>query len=195
MKYLELSENDVREESKRLANKIEGSYKPDLVIFIAKGSYYIGDEISKYFKIPLFEIFAVREKNKLKEIISPILKIIPKSIKKQLREMEVNSGIHNKNINRKVYMDEKFKKQLKEYKEILVVDDSVDTGNTIIEIVKYLKKYDLKIKIASLNVFEMSKEKIEIDYYNYENTMLNGPWSKDSMYYKKFMEDYKIWKK
>ena len=73
MKYLELSEKNVRDESLKLAKKIEKEFLPEIVIFVAKGSFYIGDEISKYFNVPLIEIKAVREKNKLKELVSPIL--------------------------------------------------------------------------------------------------------------------------
>lgn len=194
MNYLELSEKNVRDESLKLAKKIESKFKPEIVIFVAKGSFYIGDEISKYFNVPLIEIKAVREKNKLKEIVSPILKLIPKKIKYILRELEINSNTHKKSSKRNVQLEEKYKVELLKYKKVLLVDDSIDTGNTIIEILNYLKNYDLEIKTAGLNVFEMSKENIEIDFNIYEDTLLNGPWSKDSKYYSKFMEDYTKWK-
>ncbi|MFR9020207.1 MAG: phosphoribosyltransferase [Fusobacterium sp.] len=194
MKYLELSEKNVRDESLKLAKKIEKEFIPEIVIFVAKGSFYIGDEISKYFNVPLIEIKAVREKNKLKELLSPILKLIPRKIKQILREMEINSNTHKKVSKRNVEMEERYLKELLKYKKVLLVDDSIDTGNTIVEILNYLKKDDLKIKTAGLNVFDMSKETIKIDFYNYENTLLNGPWSKDSKYYVKFMEDYREWR-
>ncbi len=195
MKYLELSEKNVRDESLELAKKIEKEFTPEIVVFVARGSFYIGDEISKYFNVPLIEIKAVREKNKLKELVSPVLKLIPRKIKQILREMEINSNTHKKVSKRNVEMEERYLKELLKYKKVLLVDDSIDTGNTIVEILNYLKKYGLEIKTAGLNVFDMSKEIIKIDFYNYENTLLNGPWSKDSKYYRKFMEDYREWKR
>ncbi|WP_308009132.1 phosphoribosyltransferase [uncultured Fusobacterium sp.] len=194
MNYLELSETDVRKESRKLAKKIEKDFNPEVVIFIAKGSYYIGDELSKYFNVSLLEIHAAREKNKLKKIISPMLKLIPKNIKKRLRELEIISGIHNKKNIRNVYMKEKLENKLQNYKKVLLVDDSVDSGNTILAILNYLKKYNLEIKIAALNVFNVSKEVVTINYFNYEDIMLNGPWSNDSKYNSSFLKDYMKWK-
>lgn len=190
MKYLELSEESTREESRKLAFKIEKNFKPEIVIFVAKGSYYIGDEIAKYFNIPLIEIRAERQKGKLKQVVAPLLKIIPSFIKKILREFEVKSNTHKKNSKRKVILEEKYLKELLKYKKVLLVDDSIDTGNTIKQIIEYLKKYNLEIKIAGLNIFSMSEEVIKIDYYNYKDTLLNGPWSNDSKYYKEFIKKY-----
>lgn len=194
MNYLELSEKSTREESRKLAQKIENSFTPEIVIFVAKGAYYIGDEIAKYFNVPLIEVKAERQKGNLKKIIAPLLKIIPSSIKKVLREFEVKSNTHNKNSERKVTFEEKDLKELLKYERVLLVDDSIDTGNTIKQIVDYLKKYELEIRVAGINIFSMSEEIIKIDYYNYKDTLLNGPWSNDSKYYKRFIDDYKKYK-
>lgn len=195
MNYLELSEKSTREESRKLAQKIENSFTPEIVIFVAKGAYYIGDEIAKYFNVPLIEVKAERQKGNLKKIIAPLLKIIPSSIKKVLREFEVKSSTHKKNSERKVTFGEKDLKELLKYKKVLLVDDSIDTGNTIKQIVNYLNKYKLEIRVAGINIFSISEEIIKIDYYNYKDTLLNGPWSNDSKYYKKFIGDYVKWKK
>lgn len=191
MNYIELSEESTRTESRTLARKIAENFKPEIVIFVAKGSYYIGDEIAKYFNVPLIEIKAERQSGKIKKIIAPILKLIPSFIKKQLREIEVKSNVHKVKSERKISLEKDNIEKLMKCKNILLVDDSIDTGNTIKQIVNFLDKYKLNIKTAGLNVFTMSEEIIKIDYYNYKDTLLNGPWSNDSKYYKKFMEDYK----
>lgn len=67
MNYLELSKKNVKEESNKLAKKIKLDFEPEIIVFVAKGAFYIGDEISKYFQIPLVEIKAQRKKGILKK--------------------------------------------------------------------------------------------------------------------------------
>ncbi len=195
MEYIELSKERLEEVDKKLFNIIKEQYEYDCVIFIAKGSFYIGKDIANFNNVPLLEIFATRKGNKLKNIIRPIIKIIPKSIKKKLREKEINSNFHNTNNERQVsFNDKQWKKCLKS-KNILLVDDSVDTGNTITSVKKYINEYFPKanLKITALNVMSKSIENCTIDYYLFKDTMLNGPWSNDSKYYNQFIDDYNKW--
>lgn len=166
------------------------------MVFIAKGSYIIGDVISKYFNVPLIEIHAVREGNKLKNLVSPVLKLIPKSVKNYLRKKELQSGVHNKNSERRVYL-EKGKDKLEDAENILVVDDSVDTGHTAKQVCDYiLRHYENKIvRFASLNVFEDSERVFKVHYSLYRNHIMIGPWSKDSKEYRQFVKRYEQWKK
>jgi hypoxanthine phosphoribosyltransferase len=193
MRYLELSIKDTEEVSKQLAQKISQDFKPDVVVFIAKGAYIIGDVISKYFDVPLIEIHAVREGNTLKNLVSPILKLIPKGIKIYLRKKELQLGVHNKISDRRVYL-EKGKDKLEGAVNVLVVDDSVDTGHTAKQVCDYiLRHYENKIvRFASLNYFEESEKVFKVNYSLYKNHIMIGPWSKDSEYYTEFISQYKI---
>lgn len=176
-----------------LAKKIQIDYKPEAVLFIAKGSFEIGLELSKYFNIPLYEIEAKRKKNKLKLLISPLLIILPKKIKIILRKFEIKSGLHTGENSRNIILKDK---SIYNYQNILLVDDSADTGKTLKEVSLYLKKNKInKIKIATFNKFIKSEELVEVDYFLYEDCMINGPWSKDSKYYREFIGEYNAWKK
>lgn len=197
MNYLELSIKDVEEESKKLANKIKNNdTNVEIVIFIAKGSFQIGKVISEQLKCPLLEIRAKRKGNKLKEILKPILKIIPRRIKEQLRKKEFNSNYHENNKDRIITFDEREWEKYKNVKNIIIVDDSVDTGNSMIQVKEKVQEYfkEAKIEIAALNYFEKSKKIINTDYYIYKDYMLNGPWSNDSKYNKEFMKMYSEYK-
>lgn len=196
MNYLELSLKNVEEKSKDLFNKIsEKEYNYDLVVFIAKGAYPIGKALSDIKSVPLLEISAKRKGGKLKSIIKPCLKFIPKKLLVKLREKEMNSSYHEVNKDREVkFNEEKFAEYVNS-KKILLVDDSIDSGYSIIETKNALSNYfkDAEIKIAVFNV--MSKSIVEADFTNYNDTMLNGPWSNDSKYNKDFLNMYKEWKK
>lgn len=80
-----LSLKSLREESLELAKCIEVEFKPDLVVYIARGGYLIGKEISDYFHVPCIGIHAEREAGKLKDFISPLLRLLPKGSMKLIR--------------------------------------------------------------------------------------------------------------
>lgn len=196
MNYVELSSKDVENKTAELYNKILSTdYKFDLVIFIAKGSYTIGKKLSELGNCPLLEIKATRKGNKLKKIISPFLKLIPKKIKMYLRNKEVKSNVHEKNIERNViYNIEKWSKY-KECKNIILVDDSVDTGYSIKACKEEIERFfpNSNIKVAVFNYFEKSENIIKVDYSIYKEMMMNGPWSNDSKYHKEFLKEYDNW--
>ncbi len=198
MNYVELSSKDVENKTSELYNKILSTdYKFDLVIFIAKGSYTIGKKLSELGNCPLLEIKATRKGNKLKKIISPFLKLIPKKIKMYLRNKEVKSNVHEKNIERNViYNVEKWSKY-KECKNIILVDDSVDTGYSIKACKEEIERFfpNSNIKVAAFNYFEKSENIIKVDYSIYKEMMMNGPWSNDSKYHKEFLKEYDNWNK
>jgi len=195
--YIELSIKDVEKKSKELASAVASDYKPEVVIFVAKGAYQIGQTISDYFNIPLLEIRAKRKVGKLKKFATPFLKLIPRSVKKFLREREVKSNVHDNNTERNVYFEEEKWNEFKSCKNVLIVDDSVDTGNTLRQVREAVVKYfeNGNVKLAALNVFEKSESIVKIDYCLWKNTMLCGPWSSDSNEKEEFVSMYKNWKR
>ena len=195
MELLELSRKRLQEENKKLYELIKKDYEYDLVIFIARGSFIIGKDLADFNGSPLLEIFASRKGGKIKKILSPFLKIIPKKSKNLLRKKEFNSNYHEKNTERKIYFNEKKWNKYKNKKNILLVDDSVDTGYSI----KFAKEkienfFDSSIvKVAAINCFEKSKKIVNTDYYLYSEKMLLGPWSNDSKENKDYLNEYIEW--
>ncbi len=72
MDYLELSLESLHIESIHLAQNIEISFHPDIVVYVAKGGYLIGKDIAEYFKVPYVGIFAQREGNDAKAKLAVI---------------------------------------------------------------------------------------------------------------------------
>lgn len=176
MNYTELSIENVKEKSRELYEKIIEEYKYDLVIFIAKGSYLIGQELSNLGDAPLLEIYATRKGGNLKKVLKPLIKIIPKKILINLRKKEMNSNYHEKNNDRQVAFNEEEYSKYKKCKKILLVDDSIDSGNSVTLVKEALSNYFSKaeIKVAVFNV--MNKSAIKPEFTIYNNMMINGPW-------------------
>ena len=197
MDYLELSSKDVEEKSIELYQKIIKDYDYDLVIFIAKGSYTIGKKLADLNNCDLLEVKATRTGNKLKKMLSPFLKVIPKNVKMFLRKKEFNSNIHENNTERNIIYNKDIWDAHKNCERILLVDDSVDTGYSIKSCKEEIQKFfpSADVKVAAFNYFEKSTKVVNTDYSIYIDTMLNGPWSSDSKYYSTFLEEYNSMKR
>ena len=191
MKYLELSKENLENETKALFEMVKKEFTPDAVLFIAKGGFYLGVYAGKYFSVPIYEAVADRSAGGLKEKLSALLQILPKKIKIVLRTLEISSGIHKKISNRNITIKNK---DVFTHKRILFIDDSVDTGSTLISVIKQFKDKNIQVKTAALNVMSDSLNNIKTDYFLYKNTMICGPWSVDSIENPGFLKDYFEWK-
>lgn len=194
MNYIELSRENVRNECIRFEKNIKSEYEYDLIIFVAKGAYYIGKFLSEIDDTPLLMVSATRKGNLLKKILKPFLKLVPKKAQIFLREKEMNSNYHKKNNDRVINFDNKKWNKHKDKKNVLIVDDSIDTGNSIEQVYKVVREYyeNSNVEVAVFNCMDKSSFKPRFSLYT--NTMINGPWSSDSKYNKDFIEQYEDWK-
>lgn len=193
MKYTELSRKDIEEQCKDWAKEIKKSYQPDLIIYVAKAGYLIGREMNRVFDVPLVGISASREGNALKEFFGPIVSVMPNFIRNFLISVELKSDTHSKNTERKIHMYEGLEMLDKEkFHHILIVDDSIDTGHSMKQVVNVISSMfeNAEIKIAGLNVWDKSQSIIDTDFALFKNTVIKTPMSKDSKEYKDFMKIY-----
>ena len=194
MNYIELSRENVRNECIRFEKNIKSEYEYDLIIFVAKGAYYIGKFLSEIDNTPLLMISATRKGNSLKKLLKPFLKLVPKKAQVFLREKEMNSNYHKKNNDRVISFDNKKWNKYKGKRNVLIVDDSIDTGNSIEQVYKVVREYyeDSNVEVAVFNCMDNASFKPRFSLYT--NTMINGPWSSDSKYNKDFIKQYEEWK-
>lgn len=195
MNYLELSIKNVEEKCNELYKIVRENYDYDLVIFIARGSYAIGKNMADLNNVPLLEVFATRKGGVLKKIIKPLLKFVPKKILIKLRNKEMSSNYHEKNDERNVSFDKSKYLNFRNKKKILLVDDSIDSGNSIKLVKSAIEEYfyNADVRVAVFN--KMSKSNIKADYSLYENVMICGPWSSDSKENNKYIDLYTNWRK
>ena len=71
----------MEEQCNHWANEIKKSYQPDLIVYVAKAGYLIGKEMKNVFNVPLVGISATREGNALKEVVGPIVSLMPNFVR------------------------------------------------------------------------------------------------------------------
>ena len=193
MNYVNLSIKELQNESLKLARQIDQSFKPDIVIYIAKGGYLIGKIIADFFNVPCVGIHAERKGNSVKDILAPLLRLFPKWLTKLLRQIELKSGVHKVVKERRVFFDIIDIKavDMKGRKNILIVDDSVDTGysmKNVLENIKLTFRGKVYVKTAAINVWSKSFSVFRVDFYRYKDTIIETPMSKDSKDYPALLE-------
>ena len=137
-----ISEKQINERVKELASTLYNEYKDDEVVFICtlKGAVFFACDLLKKYK---------------GDARLEFLRVSSYSGKNSTGKIELNLSISKDNI---------------EGKNVVIVEDIVDTGNTL----KFLKEYignmnPKSIKICTLlNKEERRKVKIEADYVGFE---------------------------
>ncbi|MBQ7925567.1 MAG: phosphoribosyltransferase [Lachnospiraceae bacterium] len=193
MECIELSLEELKDTSIEVAKKIILEKKIDLIIYIAKAGFPIAMYMNEVFHCELLGIVAKRKGNRLKEILGPILSYCPKVIRNGLIKMELKSKVHMHDIERHVMFEEKIDVDaISKFKTILIVDDSVDTGNSALAVLNEVKSIfkDSTVLFYALNVWSQSKSVVSVDYLSFSDTIIKAPMSKDSKEYKKFIEMY-----
>lgn len=197
MEYREMSAKEVKQSSRALSEMVlNDGYRPDLVVFIAKGAFQIGKIISENLECSLAEISCSRKGGKSKALFAPILKVLPSGIKAMLREKEMNKNLSDKDSSRETIFDVSSWSRYEKVKKILLVDDSIDSGYSMSAAYDAVSEYfnEAEVRIAVINVFDGSENITEANYFLSRNILISGPWSNDSKEHKRFLRRYEEWK-
>jgi len=194
MKVITLSQKELRSEAFALCNTIrEDNFIPDIILGIATGGIYISQPIKACFEANAWdgfyaEIKLSRHSTKIKKStnIKSILQRLPYSILNLLRMLEVTlfekmkSKIYNPNKESRVHFSRELQEEIKDAKSILLVDDAIDTGATVLAIKNVIKSLNphITIKVTVLTVTHKNPY-IEPDYTNYRRALLRCPWAED----------------
>lgn len=196
-KVIELSSSDVKETMLKLAKKMNNDgLKPSYIIGILNGGYDPARYFASFWKEKDVELIFYKLQRKTtgkwKTFFVRLIKKLPKQILNLLRiiEMSFYSWKHQntkskKQINKEIINF--FEKELKinkisKKRPLVIVDDAIDTGNTINQIVKSLEQCGLNkeaIKVVVV-VHTLPDPFIIADYYKYKDVILRFPWSNDS---------------
>ncbi len=193
MNYTELSLEKLREISIEVAKMIKSKREVDLIIYVAKAGFAIAYYMNEIFNVKLLGVAAHRKGNNFKAKMASLLAFLPRCFKDFLRVIELKSRLHNKCTERYVQFFSSIKSiDTSNYKNILIVDDSVDTGHSMKSVYEITAKTFINASIVtySLNVWEQSKVCFHTDYYSFVDTVIRTPMSKDSREYCDFINLY-----
>ena len=194
MPFVELSIENLRNETISFAKEIEPQYTPDLVAYIAMGGYLIGREMAEYFDVPLIELRTCRSGEKQKQQATTLLTKLPKCCKHALRALEMKSRScmpRSEEKNRSANITQRYDLPLSS-KKILLVDDSVDSGTSAMSAIRVLgERYpNALIEIAAFNVFSASEQVVNVRFWMYRDYLISFPSSKDNLERPVFLEMY-----
>ena len=188
---------EIEADCRRWAKKIEKSFRPDLIVFIAKSGFLFAQPLAEQFGCPMVDITVSRPGNSGKDVIRKLVPKMPQKLLFALLRSKANYGYQEENSDREVYTGERFDQlDWKKYRNILIVDDSTDTGYSLLAAKEAVQKVapDSDVRTASYCVIDISKKRVSVDYGRYRNTIVVSATSRYSREYDMFVKDLEEWK-
>ena len=193
MQVLTLDTTSFDKHAARLAKVIENDLHIDALVGVRRGGSFVCDALCKHFPKDRYgsryDVALQRPSTKKKKgTISKILKYLPTNILDIMRMAESKILAFHRKIKGtpstpKVNIPTGLETILKtdEFPKILIIDDAIDSGDTLFAISETLKELNpnVIIRIAVMTVTTLSP-RIDADYALYRNkTLIRFPWSND----------------
>jgi len=193
MKVITLDNKKLTQYSQKLAIEIlKSKYQPDLIIGIQTGGAFVSKplytEITKHYKTAYCEVGLSRplSHKKKKFNIKILLQYFPYVLLNFMRNLEVfiyelfKSQKYGLTRQNEIIIDIDTVDCIKKAKNILLVDDAIDSGATLLEVktkILSLNK-NTQIKTAVLTSTHKSSY-IDVDFSIFKRVLLRCPWSND----------------
>lgn len=182
-KIVDVSLAELKNYSQKLVSKITKSgYTPDHILYVERAGLFVGYEMKKIYDCTISGVYASRGGGSLKSTIKIILRYLPRSVTHLLRKFEAKSQIHNFKKSRNVYIEKIYPPKAQ---SILIVDDAIDTGSTLLHVLNFLenKGYNRNcIKIAVITATQ-NNPVCKADFSLFHKVLFAFPWSYDSKEY------------
>lgn len=179
------------------ALEIAKSYIPDLVVFVAKSGFLFAQPLAECFDCEMIDVVVSRPSNGKKDAIAKMIPWLPRPILAMALKSKALYGYHDSNSHRDLILTGRFDGlDISSYKRILVVDDSVDTGWSMLEAVAAVRErasQSADVRVASYCLMAQSESRISVDYYRYKDTIVVTATSRYSNEYHAFLDSYSQW--
>lgn len=187
----------IQNDCKLWARKIRETYKPDLVVFLAKSGFMFAEPMAKELGCIMVDISVSRPDNGMKDSIRKKTPWLPKWLLSIALSSSFGYKAHEEDSNREVVVGKALRElDMSKFHRILVVDDSIDTGWSMLRALDYLREAapESTIKVASYCVIDLSESRVKTDFWRYKNTIVMTATSRFSPEYQSFIDDYTSWK-
>lgn len=194
----EVDLKQLKEMSRDLAQTIqESGYIPQHILCVERAGLLIGYEMADYFKCRVSGICTNRKGGSLKSKLKVILRHLPRWLTHLLRSIELKSNVHEVNNERNVSFEfneiPPYDEKPSHDKRILIVDDAIDTGHSLVSIIDFLKKLGYSQKNLKIAVLTTTRAEpvLKADYSLLNEVTCAFPWSYDS---KQFEDTWRVYK-
>lgn len=183
MRVITVNSTDFQALCQKLAERIfSDGYRPDCIIGIRNGGAYVAREVAKSFSDAVCtEVTVSRPTHKQKnnKWVKSIFRILPVWLLNAMRMTE--SGLAQ--FRKRAYRDAEINIPCTlSAKNILVVDDAIDTGATMLLVINTLRDRlpECEIRSAVVTITTPSPS-VTSNYYIFNNrTLIRFPWAIDS---------------
>lgn len=183
-KVITLSENKFHSDCQKLFY-LTKDCNPLLIIAVATGGIYVVEKMGLE-NFQTINSSRNYKSTKSKQIVKKIIKMMPNLVNNFLRNIEYKiqlSKLDNKDRKVEIQNDTLRKLEiLPKNSTILIVDDAVDSGNSLLQIIQRIKSINnsINIKTAAIVVTDKNKTQYLPDFYLYENVLVRFPWALDA---------------
>ena len=184
MKVIDLTETDIEKACDDLIEQFDCSF--DLVVGIAEGGKLIAETIVQKLGLPLLLVKRQRLLTTGKNRMKGVFKYVPKTLLNVVRIAE--NRFYEFSLNKKNRKDKSAEIQMLTddssfleslpIKNVLLIDDAIDSGATILDVEKFLQPRRWNIKVAVITQ-TFNNPLRNADYKVYDKTLIRFPWSSD----------------
>ncbi len=157
-------------------------FSPDLIVGIATGGEIVARAM--YAELQHVAVLARRPSTALKErcgVVWMLVRRMPLWMRNAMRVVEAKIFNNRKSSLAPIELDDALCKTIASYQRILIVDDAIDSGATMVRVVEAVRRIvpEAQIATAVINVTTKS-HLVEPDYRLYaDRRLVRFPWSKD----------------
>lgn len=192
----EKSWDEIKADCREWAKEIQKEYQPDLIVFIAKSGFAFAQPMNEVFQCDMADIIASRPATGAKDVLRPIIERMPKKLVYGIISSPISYWFHGKNDNREIVVTHRLSHQIdKDHKRVLVVDDSVDSGWTMLHVRETVRRLfpTAMVRVASYCIIDEGNRRTVVDYHRHLNYVIITATSRRSEEYSCFLKELQKW--